>query len=907
MLIPTFASRRSQQHARKWRSVRARVLERRLQLELLAASLSGRMLGVDIERAQKAEQEVRLALSDIGAAFGADYCFLHLLSSDGKIIERGYEWRADGLEPIAERLVGHPAAVFPYMVNNDRSGADSAARIGGAARIDDAAANSIGIFVFPDLAPEPPEVRDLLRQHGVQAMALIPLHIGANLIGFCGLRSRHIDPAWPMDDLKQLKLMGEVIANALLTLRAEEGLVAERNLLQSLIDAVPYTLYAKDTTGRFIACNRAAAALDAHTPQETIGTTDWDVYNADAAQCYRNDEQAVIETGVPLLDHEEIVVDYTGAPRWFSSTKTPLRDDTGAIRGIAGLGRDITEQKKIEQALSENDARFRVLFNTTSAGIGILRIVRSPDGAIENYEYVDVNERYETIMQTPRDALIGKCVTDAFGANAIPYMKELKAVAETGKPFNQEVYGYTLQKHLYFSVCRLESGFVAIIFLDITASKQAEMELQQAEARYRAVFENAMMGVFRSTPDGRLLFVNTAMARIYGYDSSQEMLDLIGNDISNRLYADPQQRDEFGRILNSAGVVANFESQHRRKDGSLIWTRIHARAISNAPDASDTSDASDASNVPQYYDGFLEDITARKEAERIIEERERQYRFLAENMLDVIWMMDNERRYTYISPSIRLLRGLEPEQAMCESFLEPYTPQSRAIIRNAMARRATSEAAGKMNALFHFDLQMYHVDGTLRWVELSTQALLDSQGRRTGFMGLSREISARKEADGKLQYASTHDALTGLYNRARFQEELNRLCNAGPFPFSIILSDVDGLKRANDQLGHAVGDELLRQTARVLIAGTRSDALVARYGGDEFTVLLPETGATAVRAAMLLVQAELYTHNSQTDALPLSLAIGSATAAGPINPDELMSLADARMYEDKRAHNTRAS
>jgi diguanylate cyclase (GGDEF)-like protein/PAS domain S-box-containing protein len=859
-----------------------RVIQRRIQIELLAASISGHMLGAGIERAHRVEQDVRLALREIGVVFGADYCFLHLLSSDGKIIERGYEWRADGLEPIAVQFVGQPASVFPYMADDYR------------ARAVHGAPDAVGIFIFPDIAPEPDEVRDLMRQNGVQAAAFIPLRIGINLIGYCGLRSRRIDPDWPADDLKQLKLMGEVIANALLTVRAEEGLAGERNLLQSLIDAVPHTLYAKDINGRVIASNRTAAAMDARTPQETIGRMDRDVFDADAAQQYRNDEQAVIETGIPLLKHEEIVVDNIGARRWFSSIKTPLRDETGAILGIAGLGRDITEEKKDQQALNENEARFRMLFEASTAGIAILRVVLLADGAIEDYEYVDVNRRYESIMQAQRDVMIGKRFTDVLGAASISYMKGLKAVADSGAPYHVELYSNSVQKHLYLSVCQMGPGYMAVIVIDITESKQAEAELRQAEAGYRNIFENATMGVFRSMPDGRYLFVNTALAHIYGYDTPQEMLDDIGNDILHRIYADPQQRAEFTRILNSAGVITNFEAQHRRKDGSVIWTRVHARTTWSAP------------NIPLYYDGFLEDITARKEAARIIQERERQFRFLAENMHDVIWTMDNERRYTYISPSIRLLRGLEPEQAMRQEFMEPFTPESRAIIRDAIARRAAAEAAGVMDSVFYLELRQYHVDGKLHWVELLMQALLDAQGRRTGLLGITRDITARKRAEESLQFASTHDALTGLYNRACFQDELNRLCNEGRFPFSIILADVDGLKRANDQLGHAAGDELLRRTARVLTAGCRSDALVARYGGDEFAVLLPETSTIAARAAVLLVQAELNAHNAHAGGAPLSIAIGVATTTRPMNPDEIMSIVDARMYDDKRAHSVRS-
>jgi diguanylate cyclase (GGDEF)-like protein/PAS domain S-box-containing protein len=431
-------------------------------------------------------------------------------------------------------------------------------------------------------------------------------------------------------------------------------------------------------------------------------------------------------------------------------------------------------------------------------------------------------------------------------------------------------------------------GYLAVLAMDISTAKQTEAELRKAEVRYRNIFDYASMGVYRSTPDGCYQFVNNVMARMYGYDSPQEMIALIGNDIASRIYVDPRKRDELNRRLDNASIVNGFEAEHRRKDGSTMLVRIHAHAT--------WSD----SGVPQYYLGFVKDITASAQTNRRLQESERQFRSLAENMYDVIWTLDNEHRFTYINPSIRSLRGLEPEEAMIEGYLDSFTPESRTIIRHAMARQSGAEANGWMDSAFYLQVQQYHREGRLAWVELLMQALRDVQGHRIGYLGISRDITARKRAEEELQHASTHDKLTGLYNRAHFQEELSRMCREGRFPFSIILTDVNDLKHANDSRGHSTGDELLRRAAQVLRSSSRSDALVARYGGDEFTILLPDASAVAARAAVLLLKAETLLHNSTHVGPAFSMAIGVATATAPINPDELIRIVDARMYEDKR-------
>ncbi|TSK06884.1 MAG: diguanylate cyclase [Geobacter sp.] len=169
-----------------------------------------------------------------------------------------------------------------------------------------------------------------------------------------------------------------------------------------------------------------------------------------------------------------------------------------------------------------------------------------------------------------------------------------------------------------------------------------------------------------------------------------------------------------------------------------------------------------------------------------------------------------------------------------------------------------------------------------------------------GVVGALLDISERKQAELKLRYLSSHDILTGIYNRAYFDEELERLKKGRKFPVSIVMADVDRLKETNDQQGHAAGDELLKHAAEVLKNAFRREDVVARVGGDEFAALLPNTDETALREAMERLQQQLAQSNEGHAPHPLSLSIGAATAQ---NGDELMAswrLADQRMYRQKK-------
>ena len=132
--------------------------------------------------------------------------------------------------------------------------------------------------------------------------------------------------------------------------------------------------------------------------------------------------------------------------------------------------------------------------------------------------------------------------------------------------------------------------------------RYALLKNKQIEEKYQAIFENAMEGIFQSTPEGRYLRVNPAMARIYGYSSPEEMLEGV-TDIASQIYAEPSARSQFTGLLMTDGSVTNFEMKNLRKDGSILWTSISARAVR------------DQGGKILYYEGFLQDITERKQVE----------------------------------------------------------------------------------------------------------------------------------------------------------------------------------------------------------------------------------------------------------------------------------------------------
>jgi two-component system, NarL family, sensor histidine kinase UhpB len=170
---------------------------------------------------------------------------------------------------------------------------------------------------------------------------------------------------------------------------------------------------------------------------------------------------------------------------------------------------------------------------------------------------------------------------------------------------------------------------------------ESRRERRRAEEKYRGIFENAVEGIFQTTVEGRFVTANPALARMLGYDSPEELLENVSN-IAEQLYADPERRAEFGRLVQRDGFVRGFEAQAYRKDGSVIWASVSARALR------------DAEGELVGYEGTVEDITERKQAERALREiREAERRRIARELHDVV-LQD----LTYALQSLQIARRM---------------------------------------------------------------------------------------------------------------------------------------------------------------------------------------------------------------------------------------------------------
>ncbi len=175
----------------------------------------------------------------------------------------------------------------------------------------------------------------------------------------------------------------------------------------------------------------------------------------------------------------------------------------------------------------------------------------------------------------------------------------------------------------------------------------------------------------------------------------------------------------------------------------------------------------------------------------------------------------------------------------------------------------------------------------------------EAHGQLSGMLMVCRDITHLKQLEGELRYQSTHDALTGLYNRRYFEEQLEQAIQRRNLPLSLVVCDVDNMKQTNDTYGHLAGDELLRQAAHGLRRACRDRDVIARVGGDEFAVLLPFTDRAAVEKVVERLREVLSQMSILDGKVSLSMSLGAASADRADMMADLFKRADEAMYADK--------
>lgn len=411
----------------------------------------------------------------------------------------------------------------------------------------------------------------------------------------------------------------------------------------------------------------------------------------------------------------------------------PICDDYGNVVGRVTVITDISESRRTQAALLESEARLRSLVQS----IDDIVFEFDSDGRILHVWTED-----ESLLKAPKAIMTGRLISDILGADfAEPYVRRIREVMATGRPEHFEYPLDVIAGSRWFlgRITPIYSGdgscrSVCMLARDITARKQGERELFEAERKYRAIFENAVEGIFQSTESGTLLSVNPALARIYGYDSTQQMIDEV-NDIGAQIYVDPARRNEVLEIIRSQGHVSSLESETRRRDGSIVWISENVRTVR------------DPEGEVVYYEGTVQDITERKHAERELREAEGRYRSIFENAAEGIYQCTPDGRFISVNPALARIYGYDSPDHL---LAEVANIASQLLIDPAIFAR-------EIDAILRFgyshlpEVEVRRRDGTRVWVSSYARAAFGDDGQPLYFEGTVQDISESRQIRRELR------------------------------------------------------------------------------------------------------------------------------------------------------------
>ena len=299
-----------------------------------------------------------------------------------------------------------------------------------------------------------------------------------------------------------------------------------------------------------------------------------------------------------------------------------------------------------------------------------------------------------------------------------------------------------------------QDGAMSGMMMDITDCKQMEKRLLS----YRTLFNNIPIGLYRTTPEGEIIDANPALVEMLGYPDRESLLGIS----TKETYVNPGDLIRRRDLIEEKGILSNFQYQLRRKDGSVIWVEGSSRAVR------------DEEGRVRYFEGSLMDINERKRVEEALLESEKRYRLLAENVTDIIWTMDLDLHFTYISPSVTRILGYTVKEALAQTLEEALTPSSCKMAKEVLEEELMIEQREQKDLLRSrvLNLEEKCKDGSTIWTESTITFLRDSDRQAVGILGITRDITGRKEVEDELR--RSHRQLRSLARHLQSVREEER-------------------------------------------------------------------------------------------------------------------------------------
>lgn len=542
---------------------------------------------------------------------------------------------------------------------------------------------------------------------------------------------------------------------------------------------------------------------------------------------------------------------------------------------------DITEQRRLLEEHKKIRDEYELIFNSTQ---DLMFLMDVDEYGV--FKYRRLNRSHESLSGLTTADVYGKTPQQVFGlelGNKIDAHFRECVKAKSSMVFEEILHfpsGIRTWSTMLSPV--LKNGKVVQIIgarRDISELQKTMADLKESEKRYSSLFENNHSVMLIINPaDGRIVDANPAACLYYGY-SQEKICSLNISDINT--FSREQIQDEMKKAASEHRNPFFF--QHRLCNGEYRNVEVYSGPI-------------DISGQHLLY-SIIHDITERKKAETELFQEKEQLRVTLHSIGDGVITTDIDGRVTLINEIAQELTGWSFEEAVGQQLSSVFyivDEETNQVCENPVQKALIT---GRVIELANNTI-LVSKNGTKRFISDSGAPIRDRDGKVFGVVLVFRDVTEKKLQENEIRYLSFHDKLTGLYNRTFFEREIKHYDIPEFLPLSLVIGDVNGLKLTNDIFGHEVGDKLLKTISGTLEKVCRGEGIVARWGGDEFVIILPKT--TESKALELCQQIQEQFLMLPQDPIQPNITFGAATKEG-VNSDIHMILKDAEdiMYRRK--------
>lgn len=584
---------------------------------------------------------------------------------------------------------------------------------------------------------------------------------------------------------------------------SEEALAAAHQQIQSIVDNTPAIVYAFDPEERFVLANSAIAKLLNSTPAQMIGKSRHDFMPRADADWHETNDRKVIEAGRALEFEEQS--ELQGRSITWLTTKFPLLDAAGKIYAVAGISTDISERKQAEEAIRKNEKTLSDIYASMSEGLALHEIVYDSFGKAVDYLIVEVNPAFESITGLERSTVIGKKASELYGTGEAPYLDRYAEVVLTGEPTSFEVHFVPMNKHFQISVFSPEKGSFATIFQDITERKQAEISLQESRNDLDRAQKVGKIGSWRLDVRSNSLTWSDENHRIFGIPKGTL---LTYETFLSTIH--PDDRQCVDSQWNAGLRGEQYDIEHRIiVEGEVKWVREKAFLDFDQ----------NGSLIGGF--GITQDITKRKLTEEALQQSEQrmQQALRVSRSFTFDWSPVTDQVIRSAScAAILKLTGDEAANDTGEHYFQCVHPEDRARLMQIL-RDLTPTANTYITEYRYVSKDCSEIT-----LEETGQTTFDSTGKILRVVGVSTDISVRKQAEEGLR--KIHAEL-----ELRVEERTSDLAKTVKILEEEILERQNAEKALYEETTERLkAVEILREKEQMLIQQSRQAAMGEMIG-----------------------------------------------------------------------------